>query len=350
MKLIAHSGPWITDADTAAVERVLRSRMLAQGGVARELEQRLAGWVGMRDGVAVGSGSAALTLAVMALGPCAGKEVIVPTYVCRSVREAVLSAGAQPVLCDSGPRWVIEAAAVKRLITPQTLCVIVPHLYGVFADVAAIRALGVPVIEDCAQALAAEGERRSVADIAMFSLHPTKCVTGGEGGCAVASDPALVERMRRLRDGAADGSAARLISPLSDIAAALALSQLSRYGEFLERRRAIAARYDAALPGAKRPASGMHFRYVVSVAGGLEKVAAQFAEHGVAVRKGVDELMHRLAGLPDAQFPVAVRHFETSVSLPLYPALTEEEIKTCVGAAQAVVGAATPSRQEAHIR
>jgi UDP-4-amino-4-deoxy-L-arabinose-oxoglutarate aminotransferase len=82
----------------------------------------------------------------------------------------------------------------------------------------------------------------------------------------------------------------------------------------------------------------MHFRYVVSVAGGVEKVAAQFAEHGVAVRKGVDELMHRLAGLPDAQFPVAVRHFETSVSLPIYPALTEPEITTCVEAARAVLG------------
>lgn len=342
MNQIAHSGPWISGSDIASVEQVLRSRMLAQGALARRLEQRLAAWVGKRDGVAAGSGSAALSLAIMAFGPCAGREVILPTYVCRSVLEAVLAAGARPVLCDVGPDWVVEPANVEPLLTAATHCVVVPHLYGVFADVAAFRRLGVPVIEDCAQAVAGDGERRSAADIAMFSFHPTKCFTAGEGGCAVSDDAVLLGRMRQMRDGAADRPSPRLFSPLSDVASALALSQLGRYREFLQRRRGIAARYDAALPAAMRPASPstMHFRYVLRIRGGLEAVAAAFAARGIAVRRGVDELMHRLAGLADAAFPVATRHYRTAVSLPIYPALAEEEIERCVAAAKAVFGSA----------
>ncbi len=131
---------------------------------------------------------------------------------------------------------------------------------------------------------------------------------------------------------------------LSDLAAALALSQLRRYAEGLERRRRLARRYtealQAAAPGCLRPAAlarSMFFRFPVCVAGGLERCQAAFLARGIHVRRGVDALLHRTLGLDDRGFPRSVSHFETTVSLPIYPALTEPEQDRCVEAAAEVL-------------
>ena len=347
MITIQHSGPWIVDDDVDAVARVLRSRMLAQGTLTAELERRLASWCCVAGGVAVASGSAAIELALRAL-KVEGGDVVLPTYVCRSVLEAVVSAGARPILGDVGEDWVMEPANVASVITKTTRCIIVPHMYGVFADIDAFRAFGVPLLEDAAQAVGSARTRPTVADVAVFSLHPTKCLTAGEGGCAVSHNAALLAEMRKLRDGHPGGTASRMFSPLPDVSAALALSQLERYADFLRRRAMIASKYDRALgPERQRLARPtMHFRYVVRVPGGHAAVVDAFAARGVAIRKGVDELLHRLVGMRDSEFPVAVRHFEASVSLPIYPALSDDEIACCATAAAAVLGPTSRTKSE----
>jgi dTDP-4-amino-4,6-dideoxygalactose transaminase len=340
MSLIPHSKPLLTDADRRALEEVLASRMLAQGERTQQFEQTLSEWVGGKGGVAVGSGSAALVLALMALGIGEGDDVVLPTYVCPSVLEAVVTVRAIPVLCDVGPDWVITDENVASVRTNRTQALIVPHMYGIFADVASFARFGLPIIEDCAQAVDDKGKRPIRGDIAVFSLHPTKCLTTGEGGIGVARDPARLAAMRAIRDGTGDASQGRLFSPLSDLAAALGLSQLSRYHDALDRRRVLANRYAAALepllPDSFRshPArDGMYFRYPVKIAGGLDACSNRFARHGVCVRRGVDRLLHRFRREPDANFKMAVALFETTVSLPLYPAMTDEEHAICVNAA-----------------
>src|SRR5882672_10925683 len=171
---VTHSRSWITDADKQAVASVLATGMLAQGALTRELERKLASWVRAVDGVAAGSGSAALVLALRAIGVRSGDEVILPTYVCRSVLEAVLAVEGQPILCDVGEDWVVVHDCVTKLVTPRTKAVIVPHMYGVFADVESFRSIGIPVIEDCAQAIDVDGSRSISGDVAVFSFHPTK--------------------------------------------------------------------------------------------------------------------------------------------------------------------------------
>lgn len=342
MAPVAHSKPWILDEDIAAVSEVLASSMIGQGALVRRLERRLAGWLGMSDGVAAGSGSAALELALRGLGIGPGDEVVAPTYVCRSIVEAVLTVGAAPVLCDAGPDWVTTPGEVGRKMSGRCRAIVVPHLYGIFADIDAFRGFGVPIIEDCAQALDADGARPARGDVAVLSFHPTKCVAAGEGGLAVAADEALVERMRQWRDGHAGsgrGYAARVFSPLSDLAAALALRQLDRYDRALARRREIAGRYAEAVAAARpealnRNALGrsMHFRFPIRLPGGLGACESAFARHRVLVRKGVDELLHRGLGLPDEDFPSAVAHFETTVSIPIYPALTGADEARCIAA------------------
>ena len=139
-------------------------------------------------------------------------------------------------------------------------------------------------------------------------------------------------------------SGGRLFSPLSDIAAGLALAQLERYPEALSRRSRLARRYREAIEKS-RPESlnhralqrSMFFRFPIQLDGGLEACQDAFMEHGICVRKGVDSLLHRDVGLQDRDFPVSVRHFQSTVSLPIYPALTPEEESHCIERSAAVL-------------
>lgn len=345
MVSITHSKPWITDADREALNDVLATGMLAQGDLARELEHTLSSWVKCAGGVAAGSGSAALVMALHGVGVRAGDEVVLPSYVCRSVLEAVLAAGGVPILCDIGKNWVITADCAAKRITSRTKAVIVPHMYGIFADIESFRSLRVPLIEDCAQALDGDGRRSVSADVAVFSFHPTKCLTAGEGGMAVSPDPGIVARMRALRDGTKSMDQGRLFSPLSDISASLALSQLRRYAAGLARRAQIACAYLDALDRSAPDClnrqvleRSMFFRFPVRIKGGLDACQEAFLRKGIHVRRGVDFLLHRSIGYADTDFPLTVDLFRTTVSLPIYPALTAEEVDRCVGCAAEVLG------------
>jgi UDP-4-amino-4-deoxy-L-arabinose-oxoglutarate aminotransferase len=157
---------------------------------------------------------------------------------------------------------------------------------------------------------------------------------------AISARSELVDRMRVIRDGESGWRTARLFAPLSDLAAALGLSQLDRYPESLERRRALGLSYLEAL---KRCApwaiagfpieESMFFRLPLEVEGGTGRYQAAFLERGVRVSKGVDVLLHRSRGLPDAQFAQSARLFDRTLCLPIYPALSDEEFGRCVDAA-----------------
>ena len=353
MSVIPHSRPWITTADVQAVSAVLASEYLGQGALVSRLESAIAAWVGVEiPGVAVGSGSAAIALSLRALGCGAGDEVLMPTYVCREVLDAVVSCGAAPVLCDAGPDWVVTAESFDSKITSRSRAIIAPHLYGIFADIDSLRRFGLPIIEDAAQALSGRGARPAKGDVVIFSFHPTKCLTAGEGGMAVTRDPLLEGRLRDLRDGGSSPMAPRMFTPLSDLSAALCLSQLDRYEEGLARRVGIAAAYEAALAEVlgegfsdsvrNLSTRTMYFRFPVRVPRpGLELFAADFQAAGILARRGVDELLHRRLGLPDADFPQSVRHFETTLSLPIYPALSDEHRDHVAATARRLL-AATP--------
>lgn len=336
---IPHSSPWITNRDIEAVASTLSSLMIAQGDKTRMLERRLASWLNAEDGVGVASGSAATVLALRGIGVGPGDEVILPTYVCRSVLQAILSVGGKPVLCDVGSNWVMTEKDAKCVFSDRTRAIIVPHVYGIFADIDSFRSLGVPIIEDCAQALDASGKRSARGDIAILSFHPTKCLTSGEGGMAISSEPPILERMRAYRDGSGTNCMSRLFSPLSDLAASLALSQLDRYETGLERRRKIAAIYTDAVeshcPGAlNREAMkrSMYFRFPLRIPGGLAVFQKPFSDIGIQVRKGVDTLLHRDTNQDDLMFPVAIELFDTTISIPIYPSLSSSQVSRCAEA------------------
>jgi perosamine synthetase len=344
--MIPHSKPWIIEDDLKAVSHVLCSGMIDQGEQVRLFEDTCAHYLGVLGGAAMGSGTAALTVALNALELKQGSEVILPTYVCKNVAEAVLNAGFVPVFCDVGDHWNMTSETVAKVMTKQAVAIIVVHLFGIPTSLKSFEKFSLPIIEDACQAFGAKIENRmvgSIAKIGVFSFHATKCLTTGEGGLAVSDDPKLLKKMRMLRDGQ-DHPAIRLTSPMSDLQAALGLSQLLRYDRFLERRRLLAERYFEALaysplglPDAIRKDS-IFFRFPVRFKGNFNTIQKKFVERGIHVRQGVDALLHHLTNHASHSFPNAERlHLET-VSLPIYPALTDGEQETIIDVCRSIFG------------
>jgi UDP-4-amino-4-deoxy-L-arabinose-oxoglutarate aminotransferase len=332
--VIPHSRPWIDDADRAAVNSVLASGMIARGVQVAAFEHELGESLGFAAGVATSSGTRALFCALQALGVSGGDEVVIPTYVCAAVRDAVVATGATPRLCDVGVDWCVTTESIERALSGRTRAVVVVHTFGIPVEPEIQRRVGVPGVDDCCQAIGLSPGALSGA-ASVVSFHATKMLTTGEGGMVFSHDPALLERMRRWSTTDRD--------QMSDLQAALGRSQLRRYPEFLSRRRELAARYVEAL--AQLPirlpsdllGRSLFFRFPVRTSGDFEQLRQTFAQAGVQVRRGVDALLHRDANLNPADFPNAERMFKETLSLPLYPSLTEAEAGRVIAAATGVL-------------
>jgi dTDP-4-amino-4,6-dideoxygalactose transaminase len=346
--MIPHSKPLMHPDDTRAVSAVLESGMLTGGNEVRGFEDALAGYVGLPHAAAVSSGTAALYAALRALGVGNGREVVIPAYVCSSLLYAVRMAGAVPVLADSGADgFHPDADTVRRALSGRTGAVIFAHLFGEAADLGDIVALGVPVIEDCAMAIGAEtgglraGNLGSAASV--FSFYATKVITSGEGGMVLSGDPSLADRVRDLSDYAdKTDDALRFNLKMTDPAAALGRSQLGRIESLIARRRELAARYSSAFSGAglelpsERPdRRHIFYRYVVRTdrAGMLREA---LHSRGVRAERPVFAPLSRYPGFPAC--PNAERAWERSLSIPLYPALTDAEAETVIRAMRECAG------------
>lgn len=344
--MIPHSRPTLGDDDARAVARVVRGGQIAQGPEVGAFERELAACFGVPAAAAVTSGTVALELALRALDVRAGDDVIVPTYTCDAVYHAVVRTGATPVLADVHPRT--EALAiddVRTRVGSRTRAIVVVHAFGRAIDVTPFLALGIPVVEDCAQTLGAvvDGRRAGTASAAAIcSFYATKLLTTGEGGAVVGATDVVA----RARDGREyderDDLIPRSNAKLTDVQAALGRSQLARLPAFIARRRAIAAQYRAALAGARctlpeeAGAAHVYHRFIVQVDRPVDAVIAALATRGVTARRPVFRPLHRAVGA--GGYPEAERLWERSVSLPCYPSLTEEEVDAVAAAVGEVLG------------
>jgi dTDP-4-amino-4,6-dideoxygalactose transaminase len=332
--LIPHSRPTLGADDVRAVARVVEGGQIAQGPEVAAFEVEVARRLGVSAAAAVSSGTTALELALAAVGVVHGDDVIVPTYGCDALHHAVVRARGRPVLADVDPRTqALALDDVRRRLGPRTRAIIVVHAFGRAVDVTPFAALGVPVIEDCAQALGAVVSGRAAGAVgaaAICSFYATKLVTTGEGG-AVGGPPATVARVREAREyDEHEDLSPRSNAKLTDLQAALGRSQLARLDGFIARRQAIARRYRArlaglpcTLPEEAGPAHVYH-RFVVEVERPVDTVIASLAARGVCVRRPVFRPLHRAIGA--GGYPVAERLWERSVSLPCYPSLADAEV------------------------
>jgi len=345
--LIPHSRPHVSEDDVEAVAGVVRRGQLAQGPEVEAFEREVAERVGAPAAAAVASGTVALELALRALGVGPDAEVVVPSYACDALHHAVTRCGAQPVLADADPATLtLSVEDAKRRLGPRTRAIIVPHAFGLAVDLAPFEHLGVPVIEDCAQALGARVGGRAAGSqgraagsqgrLAVCSFYATKLVAAGEGGM-VLGPVDLVARVRDARDyDEREDLVPRSNAKLTDMQAALGRSQLRRLDAFIARRRAIAGEYRRRLAGApcRAPAEAgaahVYHRFVVQTEGSVPSALKAMHDRGVTARRPVFRPLHRALGLPG--YAEAERLWSTCVSVPCYPALTDDEVETVAAA------------------
>lgn len=330
---IPHSQPWISEAEKIAVMEVMDSAMLSSGSVTNKLEAFLAEYLQKKHSLFTGNGSQAQTLLLLGMGVGLGDEVILPSYVCNKVYKAVEITGATPVLADIGNRWTIEPEHVKPLINPRTAAIVLPHVYGLNGWAEKFMEFNVPVIEDICQSLGHSDKNArtgSYTGYAFTSFHGTKPVGAGEGGMLFINDSKQFEKILKIRRNNA------MYTLGTEMAAATVLAQMQRYESILQRRREIAEYYNTNLPEALNrkmqnlTSSSMNFRYLLHSEKEFDSIKKAFIERGIHVRKGVDNLIHRETGREDAEFPNSTAAFEQTVSIPLLPQSSDEEIQYIV--------------------
>lgn len=342
---IPHSRPALGELESAAVAAVMASGHIAQGPEVEKFEASMARVLGIggdadsgsAHAVAVSSGTAALYVALCTLGVGAGDEVLIPAYACASLNQAVRLTGAQPRYVDCDPASLNpDPDDARRKLGKRTAACIVPHLFGRPADIDAFGALGPPIIEDCAQTLGVRlGDRLvgNFGDVTVCSFYATKLVAGGEGGMMLSRDKRLIERARVLRDCEdPQGDTGSFNFKMSDLHAAVAHVQLERLGEFLQRRADIATAYRAVLGGAAidlptPPDDREHawFRFVAMARKhDLDALLRRCEGQQLACRRPVGRLV---AGVDLDELPGCRTAWERAFSVPLYPALTDDEAR-----------------------
>jgi perosamine synthetase len=331
--MINHSKPDINFEDKKAVNDVLDSLNLVKGKYVKKFENEFAKQFQYQNAIATSSGTYALVIGLKLLGIKSGDEVIIPTYVCNNVLEAVVNVGAIPIICDICDHWVVTPENVMKHINSKTKAIIIVHIYGIWADVDEFNKLGVPIVEDCCHSIGNLPDGRVFGHkgtMSFFSFHATKCLTTGEGGMLVLNDEALFEKYKKSFINKA------ATPVITDVQASLGLSQLNRYCNFLNRRNLIAEKYlnnlnQTTLTKINKIAKKtIFYRFPLITDRDINEVVGVFGKENIAVRRGVDSMLHRYLNLNDKDFPNSVNAFNHTLSIPIYPALTDNEVETII--------------------
>jgi perosamine synthetase len=356
--MIPISRPSIGAEEEEAVLAVLRSGMLAQGPQVERLERSFAELCGVRHAVAVCNGTAALHLALLAhdIGP--GDEVITTPFSFVATGNSVLMTGARPVFVDIDERsFNIDPCKIEAAITPRTKAIMPVHLYGHPAEMATICAIaerhGLAIVEDAAQAVGAWCHGRPIGSFgtACFSLYATKNIMAGEGGVITTDDADVADRLRLLRS---HGSRVRYTHEslgynfrMTDIQAAIGLAQLAKLDRFTAFRMANAAALNAAIdhpcvitPLVRADMRHVFHQYTVRIKGDRDAALRQLTSAGVgaAIFYPVpipQQPLYRELGY-DCELPVARRLANEVISLPVHPALSDEDLRQIAAAVNAL--------------
>ncbi len=371
--------PAIGEEEIRSVVETLRSGWLTTGPKVKTFEAEFARYTGSAHAVAVNSATAALHLALEAVGIKSGDEVIVPTMTFTATAEVVLYLGARPVLVDCRTDDLnIDVDRIEAAISNNTKAIIPVHIAGRPCAMDQILSIaqrhGLRVIEDAAHALPASHLGwmvGAIGDITCFSFYATKTITTGEGGMATTDNPEWSERMRMMSlHGISHDAWDRyteqgswyyeVVRPgfkynMTDIAAALGIEQLKRCDDFYQARLRIAQRYDEAfadLPEIESPAgsSGMqHAWHLYIIQLNLDRINIDRRDFIKALNsRRIGTSVHFIPlhlhpfykqtyGYRASDFPQASTAFERIVSLPIYPIMTEQDVSYVIGAVRDLV-------------
>ena len=359
--MIPAAKPIIGDEEREAVDRVLRSGMLAQGPEVKAFEEEFSAHVGGRHCIAMNSGTSALHLGFIAAGVKPGDEVIVPSFSFAATANAVALAGATPIFADIDPTtFNMDPDHVETLITPKTTAIMPVHLYGHIAAMDRYEEIaskyGVKIIEDAAQGHLAAMNGRKAGEfgvVASFSFYPTKNMTAGEGGMVVTDNAEIARTLRLLRNQGQEIRYQNEIigfnTRMTDIHAAIGRVQLGKLPGWTAQRQANAAYLDANLKGVVVPhvapgTTHSYHQYTIRIPGGSaqkrDAFMAAINAKGVGCGVYYPTPIHRLPSFQlDLHLPETELVIKECVSLPIHPSLTQSDLETIVSVVNEVAAA-----------
>ncbi|MGN6245906.1 MAG: DegT/DnrJ/EryC1/StrS family aminotransferase [Motilibacteraceae bacterium] len=350
--------PILGDEEREAVDRVLRSGMVAQGPEVAAFEQEFAALVDGRQCIAVNSGTSALHMAFLAAGLKPGDEVIVPSFTFAATANSVALAGGVPVFADIDPAtFNLDPAAAEAAITPRTRAIMPVHLYGQPAAMDRFTELadkhGLLLFEDAAQAHAATYQGKPVGAWGItgsFSFYPTKNMTSGEGGMVTTASDEVARNVRLLRNQGMEkryeNELVGFNTRMTDLHAAIGRVQLTKLAGWTEQRQRNAAFLDANLenvvvPPVAEGATHVYHQYTIRVVGqDRDAFAAELASRGVGSGVYYPIPNHRLPSFGlTLDLPETEKAALECLSLPVHPALSQEDLEKVVEVVNAVAKA-----------
>lgn len=373
--------PSVSEEEITEVVETLRSGWLTTGPKVRQFEEGFAAYVGAPHAIAVNSCTAALHLALEAVGVGPGDEVILPTYTFAATGEVVTYLGACPVLADCRPDTLnIDATSIEPLITQKTKAIIPVHIAGQPCDMDPIMELAkahrLHVIEDAAHALPATYKGKAVGiigDLTAFSFYATKSITTGEGGMVTTSCDDYAARIKRMSLHGLSGDAWNRYSDkghwyyeildfgfkynMTDLAAALGIQQLRKSDDFCKRRQAIARMYNDGFSGLatceipQEVDYGTHAWHLyilrlnpAAMITGRDDMIRALSKQGIGtsvhfIPLHLHPVYRNRFGYSQGAFPVAERIFERAISLPIYPAMTDADVGRVIESIRDALGA-----------
>ena len=344
----------------ARMAEVVEHGRFILGPEVEAFERDFAAYLGVPHVVGVANGTDALTIALRAVGVRPGDEVICPSLTFYATAESIVNAGATPVFCDvDRDTYCVTAESVRERLTPATKAVVAVHLFGNVAPMGELRELGLPVLEDAAQAAGASlggVKAGALGDAATFSFFPSKnlpCL--GDGGAVCTASDEVADRARLLRfHGSRDKQTYTEVgynSRLDALQAAALGVLLPELDDWNDARRRVASAYSEAglgehvsLPAATAGAEHVYHLYVVRAAG-ADALAQRLVEAGVEARGYYRTPVHRQPGMArygGFELPVTDELARSSLALPMGPQLGSDQVRTVVDACTAAVSLASP--------
>jgi len=347
--------PTITEDDLQSSINAVYSEEFSDGKVTRYFEKMMADFLCIEGSIATNSCTSAIILALSTLGLKPHDEVIIPTYTCISILNAVIQFGVTPKLADidiqpKKMNYNICLNSIEKILSAKTKAIIVPHMFGVSAQMDMIAAFNIPVIEDITLSFGAKYKGKPLGawgTVCVCSFHSSKLISCGEGGMLGSKDRTILDRARYLNSWEKELVDFRIGNKktkryelrynfhLSGVLASLGLSQLKKTNNFIERRRSIAEIYSThfhALKYLKIPIpeynqQNIYQRYLLMIENAnIIEIINRFYDYGIEVGRGVYPPLHQMLGLDSNKFPNSEHAVKTILSIPIYPSLNESDV------------------------